>query len=82
MSIPALPAVTGRDPKAIRYPPFCRGLGFADQAVKSAQIGLFRKLLAGCRSFTVGVVTSVPTRPVHLTARVRQRSSCGRCLAA
>ena len=37
--------------------PFCRGLCFPDRAVKSKQIRLFRKLLAGC-SFTVGVVTS------------------------
>jgi hypothetical protein len=38
-------------------PPFCRGLCFPGRAVRSAQIGLFCKLLARC-SFTVGVVTS------------------------
>jgi hypothetical protein len=46
------------DPERTRpNPPFCRGLCFPGRAVRSAQIGLFCKLLAGC-SFTVGVVTS------------------------
>jgi hypothetical protein len=40
-----------------RVTAFCRGLCFPGRAVRSAQIGLFCKLLAGC-SFTVGVVTS------------------------
>jgi len=34
-------------PKEAKYPPFCRGLCFPDRAVRSAQIGLFCKLLAG-----------------------------------
>jgi hypothetical protein len=44
-------------PLNMREPPFCRGLCFPGRAVRSAQIGLSRKPLAGC-SLTVGVVTS------------------------
>ena len=34
-------------PTRAKYPPFCRGLCFADRAVNSAQIGLFCRLLTG-----------------------------------